>query len=480
MQGTAEAHGQAEAWLQGPRAARLAWTGLAFAVAALVARYFFAASTSLTYDEATYVELARHPWHSSYYPDKVFLRHPPLAFLLLGGWTAAFGEAEWAVRLPGLLLCLAAVALVWDLVRRRSGPAAAGLAGLLLGLSFPWLVYGIQATMYPLAAFFGALAAHAAARGRERLALGAATALALTHLFGFVFLALSVWKADGRRKALLRTWPAWAWVAAATVTVLVARNEAGPGLGPAWQLARAFELAYQLTQDLDAGLLHAFAFFLSLLMLHPLLLERAWFGQDRRTPWGLGFLALTAFLLTGPSFLRYTAVLVPFAFLLGFPPAPRLQHAGRRAAIAVLVALAASTAATAYVNSGLDAGVQNDVPGLVDWRAAAAFAADSDATAVIAAAPPPMAYYLETEHGFEVASSGDGPSLLPMDGPGGRRLEVRSAHDAAGFREADDGRALLVVPDTQTGTLAGLFRTGYVVCSSVQGAYLLAASPARC
>jgi 4-amino-4-deoxy-L-arabinose transferase-like glycosyltransferase len=467
-------------WWARPSAVRLAWVGLAFAVAALVARYAFAATASLTYDEATYVELARHPWHSSYYPDRVFVRHPPLAFLVLGAWTAVAGEADWAVRLPGLLLCLAAVVLVWDTVRRRSGPAAAGLAGILLGLSFPWLVYGIQATMYPLAAFFAALATHAAARGRDRLALGAGTALALTHLFGFVFLALWVWKAPDRRRALLRTWPAWAWVAAASVAVLAARNQAGPGLGPAWQLARTFELAYQLTQERDAGLLHLFAFLLSLLMLHPLLLERAWFGQDRRTPWGLGFLALTAFLLTGPAFLRYTAVLVPFAFFLGFPPAPRMEHAGRRAAIAVLVALAASTAATAYVNSGLDAGAQNDVPGLVDWRGAADLAAGSGATRVVAAAPPPMAFYLERGHGFHVASQRSGPDVLPMDGPGGRHLEVRAAHDAEGFRAADDGHALLVVPDTQTGTLAGLFRAGYVVCGSVQGAYLLAGSPDRC
>ena len=459
---------------------RLAIAGLLFGCLALALRYYYAATTSLTYDEATYVELAQHPWHSSYYPDRIFARHPPLAFLLLGGWTSLFGGAEASVRLWALLCCLAAAILVWDTVHRRAGPAAAALAGVLLGLSFPWLVYGIQATMYPPAVLFIALATHAEARGRTGLTKAALTAAALTHLFGFLFLALWVWRQPARRRAFLHTAPAWLWLLVATLAVLAARNAAGPGLGPAWQAARGFELFYELTHDQGAGLRHAFAFFLALLMLNPILLERGWFEAHRRSSWAIGLTVLTAFLLTGPPFLRYTAILVPVAFFVGFHREDLERQVARRAALSIVIALAALTSATAYVNSGLDGTVQNDVPGLVDWREAASIAVASNASRIVLGAPPPMAYYLERDHGFQVASSADGPRFLPMHGPGGRSIEVHGASGAAGYREADDGQALLVVLDTQAGTLANLFHDGYRVCASVRGAYVLSTLPDGC
>lgn len=465
---------------EGPWAHRLAIAGLLFGCLALALRYSYAATTSLTYDEATYVELAKHAWHSSYYPDRIFARHPPLAFLALGGWTSLFGGSEPSVRLWALLCCLAAAILVWDSVHRRAGAAAAALAGVLLGLSFPWLVYGIQATMYPLAVLFIALATHAEARGRPRLTKAALTCAALTHLFGFLFLALWVWRQPDRRRAVLHTAPAWLWLVVATIAVLAARNAAGPGLGPAWQAARGFELFYALTQDQAAGLRHAFAFFLALLMLNPILLERGWFEAHRRSSWAVGLAILTAFLLTGPAFLRYTAILVPVAFFVGFHREDRERQVARRAAMAVVIALAALTSATAYVNSGLDSSVQNDVPGLVDWRQAVSIAVVSDASRIVAAAPPPVAYYLERDHGFEVVSSAGGPRFLPMESSDGRSIEVHGATGAAGFRDADDGQALLVVLDTQTGTLAELFRDGYRVCASVRGAYVLSAMADGC
>lgn len=464
----------------GPWAHRLAIAGLLFGCLALALRYYYAATTSLTYDEATYVELAQHPWHSSYYPDRVFARHPPLAFLLLGGWTSLFGGSEPSVRLWALLCCLGAAMLVWDSVHRRAGPAAAALAGVLLGLSFPWLVYGIQATMYPLAVLFMALAMHGETRGQAGLTKAALTCAALTHLFGFLFLALWIWRQPDRRRAILHTAPAWIWLVVATVAVLVARNAAGPGLGPAWQAARGFELFYQLTQDQAAGLRHAFAFFLAVLMLNPILLERGWFEAHRRSSWAVGLAVLTAFLLTGPAFLRYTAILVPVAFFVGFHREDRERQVARRAALSIVIALAALTSATAYVNSGMDSQVQNDVPGLVDWREAVSIAVSSNASRIVVGAPPPVAYYLERDHGFEVLASDGGPRLLPMEGADGRSMVVHGASGASGFRDADDGDALLVVLDTQTGVLAQLFRDGYSVCASVRGAYVLSTMAGGC
>jgi hypothetical protein len=385
------------------------------------------------------------------------------------------GESEAIVRLPGLLLSLGALLLVWDMVDRRAGPAAAALTGVLLGLSVLWLVYGIQSTMYPFAAFFAALAVHADSQGRDAATKFALSCLALTHLFGFVFLVLWLWRRPGWRRHALHTLLPWIWLVGSTIAVLAVRNDAGPGLGPAWQAARGFELVYDLTQDRAAALHHSFAFLLAILLLNPILMEHAWFGAQRKSHWGIGLAALTAFLFTGPSFLRFAVPLQPVAFLIGFPRPEHEPLLARRSVLAILIALASLTSATAYVNSGLDAGVQNDVPGLVDWRQAAAVAASSETSRLVASASPPLAFYLERNHGFHVGSSADAPNRIPMERPDGRTIEVTLANGAASYRAAALDGALLVVLDTQTGTLAALFQADYVVCGSVQGAHILAA-----
>lgn len=452
--------------------ASLATLALCFAV--LTLRLLYLARVSFTYDEATYVELAAHPWRSSYYPDELFVRHPPLYFLFMAAWTALAGSAELLLRLPSFLFVAGGAALVWDAARLAGGRAAAALTGALLAGSFLLLVYGIQATMYPLAFLFAALAVHAHVAGRPRLEEAALGAFALTHLFGFVFAAAYGWRTPKRRTALLVALsPALLWLAAASMAAVLVRNDPGPGLGPAWQLVRVLAILYDLFIDAPGAIRHLFVLVLALLLLNPVLLEAAWSGPRRRGPHAVAAAVLVCVLFTGPSFLRFGLAIVPAAFALGTTSLGRPQRRGTL--LSLVLAAAGLIAAGAYVNSGLDPNAANDVPGLVDWKGVADVAVDADASVVAVSASPPMAYYLETEHGFVPGDPARGPDELVLRNADGRTITVRLALDAARLREAGDEGSLLAVQERAHGTLAALFQAGYEVCDHVRGAILLRA-----
>lgn len=453
-------------------ARRVAWFAFGFALLVLVLRFLYVAGKSLTYDEATYAELADHPWRSSYYPDEIFARHPPLFFLFLAFFKIGFGNSELVLRIPGFIFTLATVAVLWITVRERAGWRAAIMVGLVLGTSFLLIVYGLQVTMYSMAAFFAALSLREHLRGDQRGEDIALSLLALTHLFGFVFIGLRLWerRRAWRREAFRFSVPIL-WLVGSTIAVVAARNEPGPGLGPAWQAARTFELFYDVFRDHVKGLQHAFTFLLALLLLNPVLLERSWFVSSLGRQWRVGLMFLVGFLLTGPAFLRFGLILLPAAVALGLTTTlPRLRRVGF---VTLVIALAGLTSATAFVTSGLDPAVQNDVPGLIDWRGATAVFALANVSAIATPAPPPIAYYLSTDYGFTVTDSSDAPDRIPMQNASGAVLEVHIAPDGERFSLEGQAGAILLVPDTRMGTLARLFREGFQVCASVDGALLL-------
>lgn len=82
------------------------------------------------YDEAVYVNLAQHPFHSDFYPDPIFFRHPPAHQLLLAAVGRIAGYSEIAMRLPSLLFAGATLVLTYLLARRvlPHGPAVAATA----------------------------------------------------------------------------------------------------------------------------------------------------------------------------------------------------------------------------------------------------------------------------------------------------------------------------------------------------------------
>ena len=143
------------------------------------------------YDEAVYVNLAQHPFHSDFYPDPVFFRHPPAHHLLLAAWGRMVGYGEIAMRLPSLLFAAATVVLTYLLGLRVLAQKAALAAAALLAFSVLHQQYAQAATMYAMATFFVTLCVYGLVSGDERLVAGGFIGAIYVHYFGF-YLAPSV------------------------------------------------------------------------------------------------------------------------------------------------------------------------------------------------------------------------------------------------------------------------------------------------
>jgi len=428
------------------------------------------ATSSLSYDEATYVELASHPWRSGFYPDAIFVRHPPLYFLLMWAWTAVAGTSEVAVRLPSLAASLGGVVLTWAALRRLGGDRAAALGAILLGTSFLTLTYGLQATMYPLGFGLAALGLWAHAERRERTEKAALGLLCLTHLFGFVFAGVWLWRRRIRtRRDYLPFAPAALWLALAAISVILVGNPAGPALGPAWQMLRVFALLYEAFVEEGALFIHVAVFALALLLLNPAVLRAAWKARRRWSPWAAAGILLTIGLLPGPGFLRYALLLVPAVLAAGLPDLARSTRYPRVATAVIASALLATTASAAYVMSGLDPRVGNDVPGHIEWTETADRVADAAPGVVYAPAPTALAYYLQQRHGWVVSDNVDGPSRLELQGASNESLVILELARPSQLAATSAG-ALVVLP------LAWVDEAdlaGFAACGDVEGARIL-------
>ncbi|MGR3762434.1 glycosyltransferase family 39 protein (plasmid) [Roseobacteraceae bacterium NS-SX3] len=147
----------------------------------------------------------------------------------------AFGDENWAYRLPALLFGVATVAAVWVLARDVSGPGVAHLAALLTALSYHQVWFSQNARGYTGLAFWCTLGLILFLRGSRRpapgvwLAFGAVLAAAVfTHLTGaFFFAALGlVWlghvAAQAVRGSLARGALAWPLLGALAGGLLLA------------------------------------------------------------------------------------------------------------------------------------------------------------------------------------------------------------------------------------------------------------------
>ncbi len=144
--------------------------------------------------------------------------HPPLHFLLLRAWRAAFGDGTAVVRSLSILISLASLLFLFDAVRQLDGVEGALWATLLASLAGPHVYYARETRSYALLLFYLRGAAAAAARLRVQgpstpraVALGAcALGACLSHYGGVGFLlgllccvALQDFERGGRRQALL-------------------------------------------------------------------------------------------------------------------------------------------------------------------------------------------------------------------------------------------------------------------------------------
>jgi 4-amino-4-deoxy-L-arabinose transferase-like glycosyltransferase len=127
---------------------------------------------------------------------------PPLYYLLLNGWTRAFGAGDASLRLCSLLFTVLALPMVWLLGRDLGGPRMAWTAAVLFAVSPVSVFYSIEGRMYSLLWLFAAALAWAtlalSRRGVRPALIAAWVALAsgglLTHyFFVFVWFAFVVW-----------------------------------------------------------------------------------------------------------------------------------------------------------------------------------------------------------------------------------------------------------------------------------------------
>lgn len=390
---------------------------LAIALFALAMKWMALAGQApeaYSYDEATYAELGEHPWRSSFYPEPVFLRHPPLYFWTLAAWGTAFGLEETSTRLLSAGFAMAGAVFLWSALR-RAGEATALLGAAALALAFPLHAYLVQATMYALAFLWLCLGLWARARGRERVERWAIVLLCLTHLFGFVYLALWTWtRRKEWRTALPAAWPAWLWLAAAGVAgILLQRGDDLIGAGPGGQAVRSGSVLLAIAaghwKPQVAAILAA------LLMAGPALLWPAWRERAAWGPWATGALLLCAYLAVAPPFARYAVLLAPPLLVAGLPWLVRRSFPVAAAGTAAL-AIAAAILVPAYWSDGPDPSAANDVPGLYDM----ADAMRNVGGGTVAAHMPTTAAYYALQYSRQASYfwDDDGPPVNTSHEPG--------------------------------------------------------------
>lgn len=456
---------------------------LAVAIAAFAWRWASLAwpqhgpAVAFSYDEATYADLARHPWHSTYYADPLFLRHPPVYFWGAAAWGLVAGTGETSLRLLALLCSVAGVVALWAAVRVRGGAWSACVAGVLLALAVPLQTYLVQATMYAPAFALLAAAVHAEATGAARRLRWLLVALALTHLFGFVYLAAWLWRQrPAWRGALLSVWPSWAWLAAATVLGLALHSGSDLiGLGPGGQAIRTGSVVKDYLHG--AAVVHAASIGMTLLVAGPAFLVAVW-SERSRSPLALGALLLCAYVLVAPQFVRYAVLLLPVLLAAGIPNLVRLRPAWAPPLLAALSLITLPVFA-AYLAVGPDQSAGNDVPGVYDARS---IAQQTAAWRFIRTPiPTAVASYLWAPDATVHAENG--PNILRSGGQEVIRLTQTSAQaiNATSLPQygVGNGVGIWAIP---TGWHAheGLLARGWLECGRATGTILMVPPSLTC
>lgn len=142
-------------------------------------------SSPLYYDEAVYVNLAQHPFHSDFYDDPIFFRHPPAHYLLLAVVGKIVGFSEFAMRLPSLLFAGATALLIYAIGLQLFSRTVGFIAAVLLTCNVLQQQYAEAATMYAMFAFAVTLCAYGLARQKEWLIATGFLLAIYTHYFGF-------------------------------------------------------------------------------------------------------------------------------------------------------------------------------------------------------------------------------------------------------------------------------------------------------
>ena len=281
---------------------------------ALLARNILRFGLPVAYDGHYLIETEK----TIYAPGYLWNQHPWAAHYLCAASFAAFGESNFAARLPFALFSLCAVALAgWIVFRISRSPRAAFLAGLLLALNPQFLLFARQARYFPLLAPAGLLmlAGYLDLPRKRGVAVLLAGGFLFFHSNYVPFVpfmgALWLWAlcAPGERKKLASLAVATGLVAALTV--------------PWFFAVRAYERA-ALVRTVDLGFIltelkqyaSLYNRFVAPAVLVPVAAWLAWRGSPYRRFYALVLLvtAATVLFIIPVSIvrsLRYTVATIP-------------------------------------------------------------------------------------------------------------------------------------------------------------------------
>lgn len=117
------------------------WILAAIIVSAVALRFPSLLHTGLWRDEAlTYMEVSAPNLHEFFRRMLSAEDHPPLFFLLMYGWTKAFGTSEFALKLPAFILSVGLIPLIYRLGAIVHSSAAGLLASAFYAMA-PQAVY---------------------------------------------------------------------------------------------------------------------------------------------------------------------------------------------------------------------------------------------------------------------------------------------------------------------------------------------------
>ena len=128
----------------------------------------------LDWDEATYVQVVRESLANHAYLDfswngAPYLKKPPMLFWVVAGSFKAFGESEFAARLPSMLCALLTMLLLYVSACEVGGRISGTFAAIVpLGFYFFVARGGRECATDPLLVMFSTLALYAMMRSRHR------------------------------------------------------------------------------------------------------------------------------------------------------------------------------------------------------------------------------------------------------------------------------------------------------------------------
>jgi hypothetical protein len=433
------------------------WALVGLVCLVFVAIWLSTVGETLTHDEAIYIDIAEHPFHSSFYPGEVFLRHPPLGLALLSAWN---GLGLMARAWP-LVWTLGGLLVLGDAIR-RSGGSPAWLLPVVLAA--PAAIPLVTVTLYPPMFAFLSLAAWGWAADRRDIEVAGWNLAVFTHELALLVLACVL---APRAVAIAREgwhdWRAWGrlvqpYPAALAWGVVMVAYLATPADGRGQYLATLDDPAPNVASIVR---MTAWVGLVILATAGPLLIDPRR-GTDEREH---GITLATAAAVVAAPFYRYVLPLLPTLATLRARDPP--EWWGRRGwAVLAGAALVATGLSLGAIVTGQDTVNAANTPGLVDHEDAVGLIEPGET--VVVRSTPSFARVLEDRGWRIAATAATGPSTVEMTRDGDR-IVMHRAETYERLHEVDSVDAV-VFPTSWTNVPGDLPQGPWVHAGEAGGA----------